>query len=92
VCIFQQVARQHARSVFHESLAGTKPYPSRGTQFEVVDVQVLMYAETKEKRSMHTQLEATFQQCRHKLQDERGRTGAQLEQQYAFVGCRSVNC
>jgi hypothetical protein len=82
------VAQQHARSVFHESLAGTKPYPSRGTQFEVLDVQMLMYAESEEERSAHAQLEAAFQQCRRVLQDDRGRAGAQLEQRYAFAGCR----
>ena len=41
-----------------------------------------------EERSAHAQLEAAFQQCRRVLQDDRGRAGAQLEQRYAFAGCR----
>jgi hypothetical protein len=51
---------------------------------------MLMYAELEEEQSTHTRLEAAFKHCRRVLQDERGRSGAQLEQQYAFAGCRLV--
>jgi serine/threonine protein kinase len=86
--VSMKVAQLHARSVFHGSLAGTKPYPSRGTQFEVLDVQMLMHAESEEERSEYAQLESAFQQCRRLLQDQLGRSGAQLEQRYAFAGCK----
>ena len=76
-----QVAEQHVRAVFYESLAGTQPYPSRGTSFEVTDIELLS------QHASNRQLEAEHAECRRALQ-QKGRSGMELEEQYAFVGCR----
>ena len=72
------------RAVFFESLAGTQPYPGRGTQFELAGVALL-----RQDGAAQRALEAAYARCRAEL-ERRGRSGSELEEKYAFVGCRCV--
>ena len=89
-CCLWQVAEQHVRAVFFASLAGTQPYPARGTQFELVEVELLGHDGAADAHAHAPQeLEAAYARCRAEL-ERRGRSGAELEEKYAFVGCRCV--
>ena len=71
------------RAVFYESLAGTTPYPSRGTQFAVTKIELLAQPDSLSQ----CELEAAHAECRKGL-ERKGRSGVELEERYAFVGCR----
>jgi hypothetical protein len=74
--ISDAIARRHAEALFLSSLAGTEPYPRKRVGFKVVAVE-LVESEA---------LAGKFEACRRGM-EQRGRKGAELAEQLAFVGC-----
>ena len=74
--ISDAMAKQHAATLFLASLAGTDPYPRSRIGFEVVAVRA----------AANEALARAFRACRRELEG-RGRRGAELAEQWAFVGC-----
>jgi serine/threonine protein kinase len=74
--ISDAIAKRHAEALFLSSLAGTEPYPRKRVGFKVVAVE-LVESEA---------LACKFDACRAGL-ERRGRKGAELAEQLAFVGC-----
>ena len=74
--ISDQIAQQHVAALFHASLAGTKPYPQQRIGFQVTNVDSVV----------NDALACKFKACRRNL-ELKGRVGAELAEQWAFVGC-----